>query len=98
MPLSLSQQNAVTQLSNNLTYQIMANVISIEALESAHASEMSKIAKEPVTATLYENEDLYLFGSELGCLRIAQANRKNETKVAYSENLKTFYVAIYSGK
>jgi|APFre7841882793_1041355.scaffolds.fasta_scaffold133296_1 hypothetical protein len=72
--------------------------ISIEALELEHSKEMSKIAKELVNARLYENEDLFLFGSELACLRIAQANRKKETKVAYSENLSTFYVAIYSNK
>ena len=72
--------------------------ISITALELEHSKEMSKIAKELVTARLYENEDLFLFGSELACLRIAQANKSKETKVAYSENLKTFYVAIYSGK
>lgn len=72
--------------------------ISREKLELGHAKEMSKVAKEPVTARLYENEDLTLFGSELACLRIAQANRHKETKVAYSENLRTFYVAIYSGK
>jgi hypothetical protein len=72
--------------------------ISTELLELSLATEMSKIAKETVTAKLYENEDLFLFGSELGCLRIAQANRQKDTKVAYSENLKTFYVAIYSGK
>lgn len=76
----------------------MANIISMEKLAAAHATEMSKIAKEPVRAKLYENDDLYLFGSELGCLRIAQAHRKQETKVAYSENLQSFYVAIYSGK
>lgn len=69
-----------------------------EKLEAEHAKEMSKIAKEPVTARIYENEDLTLFGSELACLRIAQANRHKETKVAYSQNLRTFYVAIYSGK
>jgi len=72
--------------------------IPTEVLEAGHATEMSKIAKEPVTAKLYENEDLFLFGTELACLRIAQANRQKETKVAFSENLKTFYVAIYSGK
>jgi hypothetical protein len=72
--------------------------ITIEQLESGHSKEMSKIAKEPVTAKLYENGDLFLFGSELACLRIAQANRNKETKVAYSSNLATFYVAIYSGK
>lgn len=71
--------------------------ITTEELESGFAIEMSKIAKEPVTANLYENDDLYLFGSELACLRIAQANRNKETKVAYSENYKTFYIAIYSG-
>lgn len=72
--------------------------ISTEVLELEFAAEMSKIAKEIVTAQLYENEDLYLSGSELACLRIAQANKHKETKVAYSENLKTFFVAIYSGK
>jgi hypothetical protein len=72
--------------------------ISIEELELGHSKEMSRIAKEKVSAKLYENEDLFLFGSELGCLRIAQATRAKETKVSYSENLKTFYVAIYSGK
>jgi hypothetical protein len=72
--------------------------ITTEALEEGHAKEMSKIAKEPVSARLYENDDLYLFGSELACLRIAQANRHKETKVDYSSNLKTFFVAIYSGK
>ena len=72
--------------------------ITTEALEEGHAKEMSKIAKEPVFAQLYENDDLYLFGSELACLRIAQANRHKETKVDYSSNLKTFFVAIYSGK
>ena len=53
----------------------------IPRLEIGHAKEMSKIAKEPVTAELYENEDLYLFGSELACLRIAQANRHKKTNV-----------------
>jgi len=72
--------------------------ITTEELELGFAIEMSKIAKESVTANLYENDDLYLFGSELACLRIAQANRHKETRVAYSENQKTFYVAIYSGK
>jgi hypothetical protein len=70
----------------------------IAKLEAAFATEMSKVAKEVVTATLYENEDLILFGSELACLRIAQANKKKETRVAYSVNLQTYYVAIYSGK
>lgn len=72
--------------------------IATEELELAIAIEFSKIAKESVTAQVYENEDLFLFGTELACLRIAQANRHKETRVAYSENLKTFYVAIYSGK
>ncbi len=72
--------------------------ITTEELEIAHAIEMSKIAKEQVTAQLYENEDLFLFGSKLACLRIAYANKQMETHVAYSENLKTFFVAIYSGK
>ena len=71
--------------------------ITTEQLEAEHAKQMSKVAKQPVTATLYENGDLYLFGSELACLRIAQANRQKETRVNYSQNLKTFYVAIYSG-
>jgi hypothetical protein len=65
-------------------------------LELAHAKEMSKIAKEPVTAKLYENEDLILFGSEIACLRIAYKNK--EAILDYSPNLQTFYVAIYSGK
>ena len=69
-----------------------------EELELGYAKEMTIIAKEKVTTRLYENEDLYVFGSEIACLRIAQANKSKETKVAYSENLKTFYVAIYSGK
>ncbi len=65
-------------------------------LELGHATEMSKIAKQPVTAKLYDNEDLFIFGSEIACLRVAQAYKSKETKVAYSENLKTFYTAIYS--
>ena len=69
-----------------------------EELETAFAIEKSKIAKEAVTAKLYDNEDLFLFGSELACLRIANSIKTKETKVNYSENLKTFYVAIYSGK
>jgi hypothetical protein len=69
--------------------------ISNEKLELAHAKEMSKIAKETVTARLYENKDLVLMGSEIACLRIAQANRNKQTNVGYSENLNTFYVAIY---
>jgi hypothetical protein len=72
--------------------------ITTEELELGFAIEMSKIAKEQVTANLYENEDLYLFGTELACLRIAYANKHKETRVSYSENLKTFYVAIYSSK
>ena len=72
--------------------------ITTKELEISFAIEMSKIAKEQVTAQLYENDDLFLFGSELACLRIAYANKEKETKIAYSENLKTFYVAIYSGK
>ena len=72
--------------------------ITTEELEIGHAIEMSKIAKEQVTARLYENDDLFLFGSELACLRIAYANKETETRVDYSENLKTFFVAIYSGK
>jgi hypothetical protein len=72
----------------------------LKSLEIGYEVIMGKIAKEQVTATLYENEDLFLFGSELACLRIAQSNicGKKERKVNYSENLKTFYVAIYSGK
>lgn len=72
--------------------------ITLETLELSHAMEMSKIAKEQVTARLYENEDLSLFGSELACLRIAQANKHKETRVGFSKNLNTFYVTIYSGK
>ncbi len=69
----------------------------IPRLEIGHAKEMSKIAKEPVTAELYENEDLYLFGSELACLRIAQANRHKKTNVGVA-NIGGYYVAIYSGR
>ena len=75
-----------------------AATISNAILSDAHAKEMSKIAKEEVSAHLYEDGDLFLFGSELACLRIAYANRHKETKVAYSDNLQTFYVAIYSGQ
>jgi hypothetical protein len=75
----------------------MNTTISREKLELGHAKEMSKIAKETVSAKLYENDDLVLFGTELACLRIANANKHKETNVNYSENLKTFYVAIYSG-
>jgi hypothetical protein len=71
---------------------------TLEELALGHAKEMSKIAKENVTAQLYENDDLYVFGSELACLRIAYFYKAKETNVKYSENLKTFYVAIYSGK
>ena len=71
---------------------------TLEELALGHAKEMSKIAKEKVTAQLYENDDLYVFGSELACLRIAYFYKAKETNVKYSENLKTFYVAIYSGK
>ena len=77
--------------------KIMNTTISREKLELGHAKEMSKIAKETVSAKLYENDDLVLFGTELACLRIANANKHKETNVNYSENLKTFYVAIYSG-
>ena len=72
--------------------------ISTLELEAGHAYEMSKIAKEVVTAKLYENDDLFLFGSELACFRIAYYHKLHETKVAYSEPLKSFYVAIYSGR
>jgi hypothetical protein len=75
----------------------MTTTISREKLELVHAKEMSKIAKETVSARLYENDDIVLFGTELACLRIANANKHKETNVKYSENLKTFYVAIYSG-
>jgi len=64
-------------------------------IETAFATEMSKLAKEPVTARLYEDGDLFLFGSEIACLRLAHVNRSYETKVEYSKNLKTFYIAIY---
>lgn len=77
---------------------MQATTISNDELELAHAKEMSRIAKETVTARLYENGDLFLFGSELACLRIAQANRQIENKVAYSQGLKCFYVALYLGK
>lgn len=66
-----------------------------EILETAHSKEMSKLAQEPVTARLYENGDLTLFGSEIACLRIANKNKHKETKVDYSTNLKTWFVAIY---
>lgn len=93
------KSSAIFVPNNNKKINKMTTfTISIEQLEVGHAKEMSKIAKETVTAKLYENGDLFLFGSELACLRIAQANRQKETKVNYSENLKTFYVAIYSGK
>jgi tRNA(Leu) C34 or U34 (ribose-2'-O)-methylase TrmL len=66
-----------------------------EQLENEFAIEMSKIAKQNVTARLYDNEDIFLFGSELACLRIANSYKHKETKVSYSENLKTYYVTIY---
>jgi hypothetical protein len=73
-------------------------IITLEILSRAHAKEMSKIASEEVECKLFENSDLYIFGSELACLRIMYANRHKETKVAYSDNLQTFFVAIYSGQ
>lgn len=66
-----------------------------EHLQAGHAKEMSKIAKEKVEARLYEDGDLTLFGSEIAMLRIAYANRNRETKVMYSENLKTWFCSIY---
>ena len=69
-----------------------------EKLELAHAKEMSKIAKEPLTAQLFENGDLFLFGSELGVLRIAYKYAKhqhNETNVGFSTPKGCYYVALY---
>ena len=69
--------------------------LTTEQLENEFAIEFSKIAKQNVTAKLFDNEDLFLFGSELACLRIANAFKHKETKVSYSENLNTYCVAIY---
>lgn len=69
--------------------------ITIESLEIAFSSELSKIAKEKVTAQIFD-KDLFVFASELACLRIANSIKSKETNVAYSENRKTYYVAIYS--
>lgn len=63
-------------------------------IELGLAKEASKIAKETVTCRYYDNGDTTYFGSEIACLRIAQANRSKETTVEYSDNLNTFYVAI----
>ncbi len=69
--------------------------IAKQELEIAHAKELSKLAKETVTAKLFDNSDLYLFGSELACYKLAYIFKNKQTRVEYSENLKTFYVAIY---
>jgi hypothetical protein len=68
--------------------------ISTEVLELELAKEMSKISKENVNVRLFDNEDLFVFGSELGCLRIANNYKSYETKIGYSQNYKSFYLAI----
>ncbi len=52
--------------------------------------EYSQIAKEPVEIRILGTA-IYAFGSELACLRISNHMRNVNDRVAYSENLGTWY-------
>lgn len=56
--------------------------------------EWSKTAKEPISITQYNGfDDMVVYGSETACYRLQYAWRFSAdfTKVAYSENLKSWY-------
>jgi len=79
--------------------EIKMNTVDTVKIERALATEMTKIAKEPVTVSYEEDQTFYCFGSELACHRIAYHHSHNYNKkvrVQYSENLKTFFAGIYS--
>lgn len=67
-----------------------------EKWEQAHAAEMAKFAKEPVTVELLGDGDLCIFASEIGCLRIAYKFRNDyNMRVLYSENLTSWTITLY---
>jgi len=61
--------------------------------EERAAAEYSKIAKEKVAISfdgdLFTSPIKFIFGSELGCLRIL--NRMGSGRVLYSPNLEVWY-------
>lgn len=58
-------------------------------------NDWSKVAGETVEMEVME-EDIYVFGSELACLRLKYHFKKGEceTDTAYSSNLKTWYFLL----
>ena len=55
------------------------------------ASQFSPIAKEQVTAE-FVGGSLYIFGSEIACLRLSIHYRHHpKARAEYSENLKTWF-------
>jgi len=58
-------------------------------------NDMISYAGEKVTINIIKGH-LYVYGSELACLRIAMRykNRAQDLRVDYSENLNTWYFTI----
>lgn len=81
----------------NLYKEDLNKNINIEEFNESMADELKKISKEPVICDLKDRSDLFVYGNELACLRIAYKYRKyNDINLAYSSNLKTWYLAIYN--
>jgi len=57
---------------------------------------MGKIAKETLSAKLFNDGDLLLFGTELGCLRVAYKYKDYyKSNVEYSKERGSWCVILY---
>jgi len=65
-------------------------------LQQGFAFEMSLVAKQTVTAKLFENGDLCLFGTEIACLRIAYKYKNIDSKTKYHKQLDTWIVVFFN--
>lgn len=77
----------------------MTSVTVTERQAKRIQADWSKIAGEVIEVDSRDLENMFAFGSELACLKLAYAFRNTskelfpnfETKVAYSDNLKVWY-------
>lgn len=70
-------------------------IISTKELEALHKAEMSKIAKQTVAVQIFDDSDLFVFSSELLCLRIAYYFNGRELKVGKTSE-GSWYIALYN--
>lgn len=73
----------------------LEETVTVEKLAALKIG-FSALSGESVTVEVM-GDDLYIFGSELACLRLAYQYRQTPDliRAQYSENLRTWYFALY---